>query len=233
MTDLKQLYLAVFTGNADLARTVTQAALTEGVAPLMLVEDFMSPAMTEAGRQFELGEYFVPELLRSARAMKTAMSLLRPLLATGGVKPIGCVVLGTVAGDVHEIGKNLVAAMLEGAGFAVHDLGTGVPPERFVNAVCELKPQVLGMSALLTTTMPAMKTTLEALAQAGLRNDIKVLVGGAPVSAGFAHEIGADGFSNSAAGAVAAAKLVLGLPATSGPGIHVFPGRDSLNALAL
>lgn len=231
MTDLKQLHLAVLTGNADLARTLTQAALAEGVAPLTLVDDYMSPAMTEAGRQFELGEYFVPELLRSARAMKTAMALLRPLLATGGVKPLGRVLLGTVAGDVHEIGKNLVGAMLEGAGFVVNDLGTGVSPERFVSAARELKPDVLGMSALLTTTMPAMKSTLEALAQAGVRHEIKVLVGGAPVSAGFADQIGADGFSKSAAGAVTAARLVLGLPATSGPGVHVFPSRYPLNAL--
>ena len=229
MTDLKQLHLAVLTGNADLARIVTEAALEEAIPPLTLVDDFMAPAMTEAGRQFELGEYFVPELLRSARAMKTAMALLRPLLAKSGAKPLGRIVLGTVAGDVHEIGKNLVGAMLEGAGFTVHDLGTGVPPERFVNAAREIKPHVLGMSALLTTTMPAMKTTLEALTQAGVRNEIKVLIGGAPVSAGFADEIGADGFSNSAAGAVAAAKLVLGLPVTPAAGVHLFQPRHPVN----
>lgn len=181
----------------------------------------MIPAMKEAGRRFEAEDYFVPELLRSARAMKTAMALLRPLLVSSGTKSLGRVLLGTVAGDVHEIGKHLVAAMLEGGGFEIIDLGTGVTPDRYVAAAREHKPHIIGMSALLTTTMPAMKTTITALATAGLRDQIKVLVGGAPVTAQFAEEIGADGFSNNAPGAVVAAKLLLGLTATHTPGVYL------------
>lgn len=221
MSDQNSLYDAVLNGDATLARIATEEAIQAGVAPLSLVDEFMIPAMAEVGQRFESGDYFVPELLRSARAMKTSMALLRPLLVSVAVKPLGRVVLGTVAGDVHEIGKHLVATMLEGAGFEVFDLGAGVSAEKFVAAAREHEPQVIGLSALLTTTMPAMQTTIQALAQAGLRQRVKILVGGAPVTSGFADHIGADGFSNSAIGAVVATRLVLGLPAAQRPGVHL------------
>ena len=221
MGDLNQLHDAILNGDADRARDLTSHALQSGSTPLSLVDEFMIPAMNEVGRRFEAEEYFVPELLRSARAMKSAMALLRPLLLSNGTKSLGRIVLGTVAGDVHEIGKHLVAAMLEGGGFEIIDLGTGVTPDRYLAAVREHEPHIIGMSALLTTTMPAMKATITALAVAGLRDQIKVLVGGAPVTAEFAQEIGADGFSNNAPGAVVAAKLLLGLPATRTPGVYL------------
>ena len=163
MGDLNQLHDAILNGDADRARDLTSQALQSGSNPLSLVDEFMIPAMNEVGRRFEAEEYFVPELLRSARAMKTAMTLLRPLLNSSGTKSLGRVVLGTVAGDVHEIGKHLVAAMLEGGGFEIIDLGTGVSPDKYVAAAREHKPHIIGMSALLTTTMPAMKATIMAL----------------------------------------------------------------------
>ncbi len=221
MPNPKQLFDAVVNGDAQTARTLTEQALGAGAMPLTLVNDAMMPAMAEVGRRFEEDEYFVPELLRSARAMKTAMALLRPLLVAGEAKTLGRVVIGTVAGDVHDIGKHLVAAMLEGGGFEVIDLGNSVAPERFVAAAREHQAHIVGMSALLTTTMYAMKTTIESLQQAGVRNRVKVLIGGAPVTQQFAQEIGADGFSNSASGAVVAAKLVLGLPAKRTPGVFL------------
>lgn len=221
MQNWKQLYDAVVNGDAQTARTLTENALATGAAPLTLVNDAMMPAMAEVGRRFDEDEYFVPELLRSARAMKTAMALLRPLLAAGDTRTPGRIVIGTVAGDVHDIGKHLVAAMLEGGGFEVIDLGNSVAPERFVAAANEHQAHIVGMSALLTTTMYAMKTTIEALRQAGVRDRVKVLIGGAPVTQQFAQEIGADGFSNSASGAVVAARLVLGLPATRTAGVFL------------
>jgi corrinoid protein of di/trimethylamine methyltransferase len=208
MQDLKPLYDAVLTGDAKTAKTTTEQALAAGVEPLQLVQEFMMPAMAEVGRRFEANEYFVPELLLSARAMKAALELIRPLLVASGTEPVGRVALGTVKGDLHDIGKNLVGAMLEGGGYEVIDLGVNVPPEQFVAAVKEKKANIVAMSALLTTTMPAMKTTIEALQQAGVRQQVKVLVGGAPISQRYAEEIGADGYSESAAGAVAAARKV-------------------------
>jgi len=160
------------------------------------------PAMDEVGRLFEEEEYFVPELLLAGRAMKTAMELLRPLMTASGEKLPVRVVIGTVKGDLHDIGKNIVASMLEGSGFEVIDLGADVAPEKFVTAVVELAPQFVCMSALLTVTMPSMKTTIEALSSAGLRTKVKVLIGGAPVTMAYAHEIGADGYSENASGAV-------------------------------
>jgi 5-methyltetrahydrofolate--homocysteine methyltransferase len=185
------------------------------------VNEAMMPAMTEVGRRFEMNEYFVPQLLRSARAMKTAMAILRPLLVAGGTRSLGRVVIGTVAGDVHDIGKHLVAAMLEGGGFEVIDLGTSVLSGQFILAAEKYQAQIVGLSALLTTTMSAIKTTIDAMNSAGLRERIKVLVGGAPVTKQFAKEVGADGFSNGASGAIVVAKLVLGIPATRVPGIYV------------
>jgi 5-methyltetrahydrofolate--homocysteine methyltransferase len=210
MENLQQLYTAVLEGNAKVARETTQQALAAGAKPLDLVQNYMVPAMNEVGHRFECNEYFVPELLLSARAMKAALELIRPLLAASGVEPAARVAIGTVKGDLHDIGKNLVAAMLEGGGFEVIDLGVNVDPEKFIAAVREKKATVVAMSALLTTTMPSMKTTIDALSTAGLRPQVKVLVGGAPVTQAYAKEIGADGYSETAAGAVALVNRVVG-----------------------
>jgi 5-methyltetrahydrofolate--homocysteine methyltransferase len=210
MPDLKQLHDAVLAGNAKTAKSVTEQALAAGVAPLKLVQEYMVPAMAEVGRRFECNEYFVPELLLSARAMKGALELIRPLLVASGAQPVGRVAIGTVKGDLHDIGKNLVAAMLEGGGYEVIDLGVNVTPEQFVAAVKEKGANIVALSALLTTTMPSMKTTIEALKQAGVRDQVKVLIGGAPITQRYADEIGADGFGESAAGAVGLAKQVKG-----------------------
>lgn len=206
MQDLKPLYEAVLKGDAATARAVAEQALAAGIEPIKVVNDFMVPAMDEVGRRFECSEYFVPELLLAARAMKAALELVRPLLAKSGVEPLGRVVVGTVRGDLHDIGKNLVAAMLEGGGFEVVDLGVNVAPEKFIEAVKTGKANIVALSALLTTTMPAMKATIEAFKEAGLRNQVKIFVGGAPITQKFADEIGADGYSENAPGAVTLAK---------------------------
>jgi len=208
---LYSLYQAVLSGDAKTARTTTEQALAAGVPPMTLVQEFMVPAMAEVGRRFETNEYFVPELLISARAMKASLELIRPLLVAGGIEPIGRVALGTVKGDLHDIGKNLVGAMLEGGGFEVLDLGVNVTPDQFIAAVKERNANIVAMSALLTTTMPAMRSTLEALSQAGVRDRVKVLIGGAPVTQNYAREIGADGYSETAVAAVSQARHVLGL----------------------
>lgn len=206
MADLKQLYDAVVNGDAKQTQSLTQQALAEGVDPLKLVNEYMVPAMDEVGRRFEANEYFVPELLISARAMKASLELIRPLLVARGDKPIGRVAIGTVKGDLHDIGKNLVASLLEGGGFEVIDLGVNVSPEKFIETVKSKDANIVAMSALLTTTMPSMKTTIDALKQAGIRGKVKVLIGGAPITQKYADEIGADGFSENAVGAVALAK---------------------------
>jgi corrinoid protein of di/trimethylamine methyltransferase len=208
MIDLKSLHDAILNGDAKAAKAVTEQALAAGQEPLTLVQEYMMPAMAEVGRRFECNEYFVPELLLSARAMKGALELIRPLLAAKGAEPVGRVALGTVKGDLHDIGKNLVGAMLEGGGYEVIDLGVNVTPEQFIAAVREKKANIVAMSALLTTTMPSMKQTIDAMKEAGVREQVKVIVGGAPVTEKYAEDIGADGFSESAAGAVAAAKKV-------------------------
>lgn len=213
MADLKPLYEAILNGDAKIAQTFTEQALKEGADPVKLVDEYMIPAMNEVGRRFETNEYFVPELLISARAMKAALELVRPLLAARGAKPLGTVAVGTVKGDLHDIGKNLVAAMFEGGGFEVIDLGVNVPPEKFIAAVNEKGAHIVAMSALLTTTMPAMKSTIDALTQAGVRDKVKVLVGGAPITQKYATDIGADGYSDNAVGAVSVAKQALGLAA--------------------
>jgi 5-methyltetrahydrofolate--homocysteine methyltransferase len=209
MADLEKLYTAVLEGDAKSSAAITKQALDEGVAPMTLVTDTMVPAMDEAGRRFEAEEYFVPELLLAARAMKAAMALIRPLLVASGAKSAGRVAVGTVKGDLHDIGKNLVASMLEGGGFDVLDLGADVSPEKFIAAVKEQGAQVVCLSALLTVTMPAMKTTIEALKTAGVRGSVKVLVGGAPVTAQYANEIGADGYGEIANSAVALTRKLL------------------------
>jgi corrinoid protein of di/trimethylamine methyltransferase len=206
MPDLKQLYDAVVSGDAKATHSITQQALAEGIDPLELVNKYMVPAMDEVGRRFEANEYFVPELLISARAMKAALELIRPLLVARGDKPVGRVAIGTVKGDLHDIGKNLVASLLEGGGFEVIDLGVNVTPEKFIATVREKDANIIAMSALLTTTMPSMKTTIEALKEAGVRQKVKVLIGGAPITQKYAEEIGADGYSENAVGAVALAK---------------------------
>ena len=209
MTDWKLLSEAVITGDAKTAHTLTEQALAEGADPLRLVNECLVPAMDEVGRRFECSEYFVPELLISARAMKAALELLRPRLTAQGAKPAGRVAIGTVKGDLHDIGKNLVASLLEGGGFEVIDLGVNVSPEKFIDTVREKNANIIAMSALLTTTMPAMRATIEALRRAGVRDQVKVLVGGAPITQKYAQEIGADGYSENAVGAVALAKQAL------------------------
>ena len=209
MEELKQLHDAVLKGDAKSVRSLTEQALAAGVPPIRIVNEFMVPAMDEVGRRFECNEYFVPELLLSARAMKAALELIRPLLVQGGIEPVGRVVIGTVKGDLHDIGKNLVAALLEGGGFEVIDLGVNVPPEKFIETVRAKNAQILAMSALLTTTMPAMKATIEAFKAAGLRDKVKILIGGALITQRYADEIGADGHSDNAPGAVALARRAM------------------------
>ncbi len=209
MPELQKLYDAVLIGDQKTAVAVTQEALAAGVSPMELITNYMVPAMDKVGSLFECEEYFVPELLLSARAMKGSLGLLRPLLAASGAEPAGRVVIGTVKGDLHDIGKNLVASMLEGAGFEVTDLGADVPAEKFIAAIEEKKANVVALSALLTVTMPAMRTTIEALKQAGVREKVKVMVGGAPVTQQFAEEIGADGYSDNASAAVGLARKLV------------------------
>lgn len=209
MEDLKQLYDAVLRGDAKTAHSVTERALAAGVEAIKLVNEFMVPAMDEVGRRFENNEYFVPELLLSARAMKASLELIRPRLAQSGMAPAARVVIGTVKGDLHDIGKNLVAALLEGGGFEVIDLGVNVTPEKFIETVKAKNAQIIAMSALLTTTMPAMKATIEAFKAAGLRDRVKILIGGAPITQRYADEIGADGHSENAPGAVALARRAM------------------------
>jgi len=206
MADLKELYDAVVNGDAKGTHSITQQAIQDGVDPLKLVNEYMIPAMDEVGRRFEANEYFVPELLISARAMKASLDIIRPLLTARGDKPAGRVAIGTVKGDLHDIGKNLVASLLEGGGFEVIDLGVNVTPEKFIETVRDKNANIIAMSALLTTTMPSMRTTIEALKQAGVRDQVKVLIGGAPITQKYADEIGADGYSETAVGAVALAK---------------------------
>ena len=202
----KALFEAINTGNNDAARSLTEELLAAGTDPEKLVNQCMIPAMDDVGNRFEQGELFLPELLIAARAMKTSMALLRPLLAKSGAKPAGRVVIGTVLGDQHDIGKNLVASLLEGGGFEVIDLGFDVSPQKFVDAVRENSPEVVGMSALLTTTMPAMKSVIQELAQAGIRDNARIMIGGAPVTQRYADEIGADGYADNANSAVTLAR---------------------------
>jgi len=206
MPDLTKLHDAILNGDAKTSVAVTKEALAENVDPMELVTKYMVPAMDEVGRRFECEEYFVPELLLAARAMKGSLELLRPLLAASGVEPAARVAIGTVKGDLHDIGKNLVASMLEGGGFEVIDLGADVPPEKFIEAIRDKRVTIVALSALLTVTMPAMRSTIEALKQAGVRDNVKVMVGGAPVTPQFADEIGADGYSDNASAAVGLAR---------------------------
>jgi corrinoid protein of di/trimethylamine methyltransferase len=210
MNDLDKLYEAVIEGDWKAAAAATQAAVDSGVPALVIVTDYLVRAMDEVGRRFECEDYFVPEMLLSARAMKASMEIVRPLLAASGAEPAGRVVIGTVKGDLHDIGKNLVASMLEGGGFEVIDLGADVAPQRFIEAASSRKANLVALSALLTVTMPSMKTTIDAFRAAGIRDNVKIMVGGAPVTQQYADSIGADGYSDSAGAAVALArKLVI------------------------
>ncbi|OPZ17448.1 MAG: Methionine synthase [candidate division BRC1 bacterium ADurb.BinA364] len=206
MADLKQLHEAIVTGKAPLAVETVKAALDEGVDPQEIVNGYMIPAMDEVGDKFEKNEYFVPELLIAARAMKQALEIVKPKLVEKGAKPMGRVAIATVKGDLHDIGKNLVAAMLEGAGFEIIDLGVDAGPDKFLAAVKEKNATHIAMSALLTTTMPQMKNVIDALSAEGLRDKVKVMIGGAPITQQYADEIGADGYSDNAAGAVTIAR---------------------------
>ncbi len=216
MADYSGLHDAILTGDARKAEEVTKQALEEGADPTELLSKYMIPAMDEVGNKFECNEYFVPELLIAARAMKAALELLTPRLAESGAKAAGRVVIGTVKGDLHDIGKNLVASMLEGGGFEVVDLGVDVPPEKFVEAAQEKEGTIVAMSALLTTTMTNMSTVIDALEQAGLRDKVRVMVGGAPVTQEFADQIKADGYSDNASAAVALARRLAGELAAAG-----------------
>ena len=206
---IQTLYDAILNGNAKAAKEITQTSLASGVNPQALVDDTMIPAMNEVGRRYEANEYFVPELLIAARAMKASLELIRPLLSARGSEPVGRVVIGTVQGDLHDIGKNLVGAMLEGAGFEVIDLGVDVSPEKFINAAKEKHATLVALSALLTTTMHSMKGVVEKLNESGMRPGVKVMIGGAPVTQKYADEIGADGYSSNANAAVALARRLV------------------------
>lgn len=209
MADLKELYKAILEGNLNVARAVTTAAVEEGADPQAIVNEYMSEAMHEIGTRFEEGKAFVPELLMSARAMKGALDILKPKMAGTEAAGLGTVVIGTVKGDLHDIGKNLVASMLEGCGFRVVNLGVDISSDRFVAAVKEHQAQIVCLSALLTTTMNYMQTIVQALKDEGLRDRVKVMVGGAPVSEAFARQIGADGYSENANAAVALARSLV------------------------
>ncbi len=203
---LEEISTAVIEGNVDEIVDLTEDALDEGLSAEEILNKGLMPGMDYVGVEFKAGNMFVPEVLRSAKTMQGSMDILRPLLAETGIEMVGKVLLGTVKGDLHDIGKNLVGMMCEGAGFEVFDLGKDVEPEAFVEAVKEHQPDILGMSALLTTTMRMMGHTIQALEEAGLRDQVKVMIGGAPVTQAFADQIGADGYASNAASAAEMAK---------------------------
>lgn len=207
---LKAVYQGIIDGNMDTVQKNTQSGIDGDVGPEVILNEALVPAMAEVGRRFEVGEFFVPEILIAARAMQAGMSILKPKLIEKDIKPVGKVLVGTVKGDLHDIGKNLVAMMLEGAGFEIQDAGVDVSPEQFVELLREGSADIIAMSALLTTTMTTMKTTIDALNEAGLRNQVKVMVGGAPVTEAFAKEIGADGSAPDAGQAAKLAKSLMG-----------------------
>ncbi len=210
MNDLvKNVYTAILEGQQKAAGAAVHAAIDAGIDPTIILNEGMVAAMAEVGRLFEEGEYFVPEMLVSARAMQAGLEPLKPQLAKGNFQASGKIIIGTVKGDLHDIGKNLVSMMLEGAAFEIVDLGTDVAPEKFVEAVKTSGAQILAMSALLTTTMPNMKATIEAIKEAGVRSQVKIMVGGAPVTQKYADEIGADGYSQDASRAVSVAKALV------------------------
>jgi 5-methyltetrahydrofolate--homocysteine methyltransferase len=210
MDNLKIIYKQVLSGDASATSAGVAAALTEGIPAEEILKGGLILAMDEVGRLFEAGEYYIPEMLIAARAMQTGLALLKPQLTASGVASVGKVVIGTIQGDLHDIGKNLVAMMLEGGGFEVIDLGTDVPPHKFVTAIKEHHPKIVGMSAMLTTTMAGMRSTIEEFQKAGVRDQVKVMVGGAPLNDTFARQIGADGYSPDASAAVRLAESLVG-----------------------
>ena len=203
---LQGLYDNTLVGNAPEVKDLTNAGLADGLDPEKMLYDALIPSLEEVGARFERGDFFVPEMLIAARAMQGALDILRPLLAETGAQTIGTYVMGTVKGDVHDIGKNLVNIMLEGAGFTVYDLGVNVAPETFVEQIVEHKPDIVGFSAFLTTTMPMFKANINALEKAGIRDDVIVMVGGAPVTQEYADKVGADGYAADASSAVRLAR---------------------------
>lgn len=207
---LEQLATAVIAGDVEDMNDLAQEALDEDLSAQEILNDGLMAGMNHVGKEFKAGNMFVPEVLRSAKAMKEAMKLLEPMLAAGEAQATGKILLGTVKGDLHDIGKNLVGMMCEGAGFEVQDLGTDVEPDQFLNAIKEFEPDIVGMSALLTTTMRAMGDTVKAIEEAGLRDQVKVMIGGAPVTQRFADDIGADGYAANAASASDLAKKFVG-----------------------
>jgi methylmalonyl-CoA mutase cobalamin-binding domain/chain len=206
---LTQLYDRTLVGDKPAVVELTEQGLEEGLAPEQMLFDALIPALEEVGARFERGDFFVPEMLIAGRAMSGALDILRPLLADTGAETVGTFLMGTVKGDVHDIGKNLVDIMLEGAGFKVVDLGVQIAPETFIDAIREHKPDVVGFSAFLTTTMPMFKVNIEAIEKAGLRDDVIIMVGGAPVTQEYADAVGADGYAADAATATRRAKELL------------------------
>jgi 5-methyltetrahydrofolate--homocysteine methyltransferase len=209
---LTKISAAIIEGDLDKMKYLTDDALDEGLTAEQILNKGLMPGMDHVGIEFRAGNMFVPEVLRSAKAMQISMDILRPLLAQTGVETAGKVLLGTVKGDLHDIGKNLVAMMCEGAGFEVKDIGKDVAPEAFVEAIKEFQPRILGLSALLTTTMRGMESTIKAIEEAGLRGKVKIMIGGAPVTQAFADQIGADGYASNAASAADLAKKLTGRP---------------------
>ena len=207
---VSEISAAVIKGNKESMAELTEEALEAGHDAQTILNKGLMPGMDYVGVEFRAGNMYVPEVLRSARAMQTSMDVLKPLLAAGGVKMAGKVLLGTVKGDMHDIGKNLVGMMCEGAGFEVRDLGKDISPDAFVTAVKDFEPDIVGMSALLTTTMRSMQHTIDALQEAGVRDRVKIMIGGAPVTDTFARQIGADGYASNAASAVDLAKQFVG-----------------------
>jgi 5-methyltetrahydrofolate--homocysteine methyltransferase len=206
---LEQISTAVIEGELGEIEDLTEDALDDGLSAEEILNKGLMAGMDYVGVEFKAGNMFVPEVLRSAKTMQISMDILKPLLAEAGAKMVGKVLLGTVKGDLHDIGKNLVGMMCEGAGFEIKDIGKDVAPEDFVKAVKEFEPDVLGMSALLTTTMRAMESTIKVLEEAGVRDKVKIMIGGAPVTQAFADQIGADGYSSNAAGAADLAKKLV------------------------
>jgi 5-methyltetrahydrofolate--homocysteine methyltransferase len=208
---LKLLYDETLVGNAPVVKEGVENGLEDGMDPERMLYDALIPSLEEVGARFERGDYFVPEMLIAARAMQGALDILRPLLAETGSKPLGTFLMGTVKGDVHDIGKNLCNIMLEGAGFTVIDLGVNVAPERFVEETNAKEPDIVGFSAFLTTTMPMFKANINAFEKAGIRDKVAIMVGGAPVTQEYADAVGADGYSPDASSAVKKAKELLDL----------------------
>jgi len=211
MVDLREISSALIMGDRKKVKELIELALNEGISPEIILNEALIAGMNVVGEKFKNNEFYVPEVLVAARAMKTGMEILKPFLSKSSGVMRGRIVIGTVKGDLHDIGKNLVAMMLEGAGYEVIDLGIDVEPEKFLSAINTYNPDILGMSALLTTTMPYMRTTIEVLEKAKVRDKVKIIVGGAPVTEDFAKEIGADGYADDAASSVDLVNRLMGI----------------------